>query len=386
MPEPVPTLRSSEASDARIDVLDGVRGVAIALVMLHHFTQEVPARTTLDHVLLDFTNSTWIGVDLFFVLSGLLITGILCDARRATNYFTAFYARRALRIFPAYYSLLALLYFVLPVLGHALAGKVQSQPAWLWLYGANWLTAFHGWPDRPVAHLWSLAIEEHFYLVWPLIVYCVPARGLAAVCVGIVLAAAAVRGWLLDAGFARTAPYVLTHARADSLALGALVAVLLRAPALRVRLAPGLGWAALVGSGATLAWLIGEWGLGWPGFSRAQMVWGLGAISACFAAFHAWLLLRAGAEHPLVRVLRSRPLRALGRYSYALYLFHLPLEAFVRWLGLHPSKLAPWWGAYWPITLLYIAGNAALSYAAAAFSWRLLEAPLLRFKDRFKYR
>ena len=103
--------------EPRIGALDGLRGIAIALVMIHHFAQFVRPASGVDAVVLSAASMAWVGVDLFFVLSGFLITGILHDTRRAENYFRSFYTRRALRIFPLYYSYLALMFLMLLVLG-----------------------------------------------------------------------------------------------------------------------------------------------------------------------------------------------------------------------------------------------------------------------------
>jgi peptidoglycan/LPS O-acetylase OafA/YrhL len=116
---------SAEATrgEPRIAALDGLRGIAIGLVLVHHCAQNMPILSAADRVLAATANSTWVGVDLFFVLSGLLITGILLDAKGHASYFRSFYARRTLRIFPIYYLLLAVLYFVLPLAGRLLALK-----------------------------------------------------------------------------------------------------------------------------------------------------------------------------------------------------------------------------------------------------------------------
>ena len=128
------------------------------------------------------TNYGSYGVDLFFILSGFLITGILFDARNEPNYFRNFYMRRVLRIFPLYYGVLALVFLVAPLIpifqGKTLDYLLDRQ-AWAWLYGVNIYIAIQGdWAFSYLEHLWSLCVEEHFYFVWPLVV--LPVGALAA--------------------------------------------------------------------------------------------------------------------------------------------------------------------------------------------------------------
>src|SRR5262245_4715813 len=146
----------------------------------------------------------WVGVDLFFVLSGFLITGILFDAKEKERYFRNFYVRRALRIFPLYYAVLALTLLVVPWLTPNLAPDFQpatSAQAWLWLYAANVLQAYEGsWCLGPLNHFWSLAIEEHFYLAWPAVIYLASRRMAMRLCGGLFAASILARAFWLAAG------------------------------------------------------------------------------------------------------------------------------------------------------------------------------------------
>ena len=153
--------------ETRIKELDGVRGIAILLVLLHHF--EPPAG--LPTAIVAGAYLGWSGVDLIFVLSGFLITGILLDTRDSPNYFTTFYARRALRILPLYF-LTTLIYF-----------RLEPNPLerWFWSHLSNWKSAF-GQDVPALSHFWSLAVEEQFYLVWPLVVILSPKRAMPRVC------------------------------------------------------------------------------------------------------------------------------------------------------------------------------------------------------------
>src|SRR5688572_4277989 len=197
--------------------------------MLHHFTYYRP-ETGVDRVLAGVPLFGWVGVDLFFVLSGFLITGILLDTRGSDRYFTTFYARRTLRIFPLYYLVLFLGLVVLPNFPEAhqaLTGVGDNPPPqWpYWLYLTNFSIADRGWAHGWLDVAWSLAIEEHFYLVWPLVIWLCPPRVMAALCAVIILAEPAARIFARATNVDPLPIYVLTWFRVDGLAIGALLAL-----------------------------------------------------------------------------------------------------------------------------------------------------------------
>jgi peptidoglycan/LPS O-acetylase OafA/YrhL len=174
--------RSSPRSGfaGHLPALDGVRGLAILLVLLYHFVAQTTATNRLEAAVNWALGYGFLGVDLFFVLSGFLITGILYDSRADPGYFRTFYMRRVLRIFPLYYAVLAVVFFgvsLLPALrGSEIAGLREHQ-AWAWLYGINvYLSIQGGWVLSYIEHFWSLAVEEHFYFIWPLVVWLLGAR------------------------------------------------------------------------------------------------------------------------------------------------------------------------------------------------------------------
>ena len=165
-------------SSQRMPVLDGIRGIAILLVMSFHFwiVGIAGGSRPWERVYGDVAGMGWIGVDLFFVLSGFLITGILYDSRNAIHYFRVFYGRRTLRIFPLYYGALACFFLIGPfVLAHlhvsTLAGMQSAAAAkfFSWTYLLNWYEGSMGWDAvaHPLQHFWSLGIEEQFYLLCP---------------------------------------------------------------------------------------------------------------------------------------------------------------------------------------------------------------------------
>src|SRR5262249_31183895 len=162
----------------------------------------------------------------FFVLSGFLITGILLDAKSAPRYFRSFFMRRALRIFPLYYGYLAFVFFVWPFLvvpPDDYFSLCAVQP-WLWLYGQNlWIALSGAWLPYGTNHLWSLAVEEQFYLVWPFVVRLCGRRTLAWICGLVLPAMLAVRVGLTWAGAEPRTIYVVPWTRLDGFAAGALV-------------------------------------------------------------------------------------------------------------------------------------------------------------------
>ncbi len=167
------TAPAFDTSQQHNPVLDGVRGIAVLAVLAFHVRGPIPDLAGIAWLRypLHLLSPLWSGVDLFFVLSGFLITNILLRARRHPHYFRNFYARRTLRIFPLYYFTL-LLHYLAELWGpEALSGPGASRlRLWYWLYAQNWLGGLYGESLRAFEHYWSLAIEEQFYLLWPLVV------------------------------------------------------------------------------------------------------------------------------------------------------------------------------------------------------------------------
>src|SRR5439155_15871055 len=170
--------------------LDGLRGIAILLVVFSHFVSNL--RLTVNriaYVPIALAHAGWAGVDLFFVLSGFLITGILVDARGSPYYFKAFYARRALRILPAYYGFLLVIFVVLPLLNIGAGNNymlARQHQGWYWLHLTNVMMAIgeiagHG--PYPSTLFWSLAVEEQFYFIWPAVVAFCATSTLRKVCI-----------------------------------------------------------------------------------------------------------------------------------------------------------------------------------------------------------
>src|SRR5919106_250426 len=185
-----------------IPALDGLRGIAVILVMLHHFALygTKPVSLFVDKALKAVLLSGWIGVDLFFVLSGFLITGILIDSKGGTRYFRTFYARRFLRIFPLYYGFLLAFLVLVPLLhpvGSAFTALLTEQ-GWYWTYLINWKIGLTGWPEYYIlGHFWTLAVEEQFSVFWPLVVFFSGRKTLLRTCCLLLLVCLAIRSSLI---------------------------------------------------------------------------------------------------------------------------------------------------------------------------------------------
>ncbi len=213
-----------------VPALDGIRGIAIVWVVLHNSTaMPFTSSSTLLRIILMLGNPGWIGVQLFFALSGFLITAGLLETRGTSGYFRNFYAKRALRILPLYYAVLLALLVLAPQLAGGRWPFPTHPQAALWLFIVNWThTAPYGF-----AHFWSLAVEEQFYLLWPVIVYWFGPRPLLKVCLWISLAALLLRCALALVNADPWTLYTVTPCRMDALTFGAAGACLLCLPAAR---------------------------------------------------------------------------------------------------------------------------------------------------------
>jgi peptidoglycan/LPS O-acetylase OafA/YrhL len=326
----------------------------------------------------------WCGVDLFFILSGFLITGILLDAKGSPHFFRNFYMRRLLRIFPLYYGVLLVFFVVLPqfaLLDWNFQALLDDQ-GWYWSYLVNFAIAFEGWPPSyAIAHFWSLAVEEQFYLIWPIIVFLSPPRYLRVICLAFIVCSLGLRVEFVRNGYPLAA-YVLTAARMDTLALGALLALMVRYPGGLAQLSR---WAwPVVGATATMLSGIVLWKRGLDSIDPVVQTLGYTLLAFLFGA-----LLIVAVTSPsstvLGKVFTHQGLMAFGRYSYALYVFHHPLAYLIRKSGFRVANLPTFLGSQLPVELLYIAVATGLSLGLALLSWHLYEAQFLKLKALFPY-
>lgn len=208
-----------------LPVLDGIRGLAIFLVLMHHGFSAFTVQTRLDKIFkLAFATYGWIGVDLFFVLSGFLITGILLETKNREAYFKNFYMRRVLRIFPLYYLGLIFFFFLLPHFSlwakESFVNGFHEFP-WFLTYLMNYRSEI----TVPLGHFWSLCIEEQFYFFWPLMVWLLRRRHLMVLCIAAVVLIPILRFLLWNAGFGIEAISRYSITRIDSLLMGAFLAL-----------------------------------------------------------------------------------------------------------------------------------------------------------------
>jgi peptidoglycan/LPS O-acetylase OafA/YrhL len=362
---------------------NGIRGLAVLMVFLTHYA--------------DFWHSfklascTWVGVDLFFVLSGFLITGILYDSLKHDHFFRNFYIRRALRIFPIFYGFFLLLLVATPLLHLHYDIRVVAFP----LYVGNLIVPFtdlgrhnptmisilhHGrmFDFLNIGHLWSLCVEEQFYLIWPAVVWVVrDRRKLMKICIVLSVAVLLGRCYIrLDTNVAQTHPYLIfwsTYTRCDTLLIGSWLALWLRqrklSPVQLRKLAHGFFWPPL------LVLAVGVM-FQQPQTDIVKFIEGrfIGTIGFTLIALTATgiILFSLDEESPLSKILQSRPLATLGTVSYGFYFLHdFPMSLMYAIAGKHPKVgfILPFFA--FGITLLL-----------ATLSFHFYEAPFLKLKSK----
>jgi peptidoglycan/LPS O-acetylase OafA/YrhL len=331
---------SGQRKEERFDALDGVRGVAVLLVLTGH----AAALPTAQH-----------GVQLFFVLSGFLITRILLrggeeidNGRSAAQVFAEFYVRRTLRIMPAYYALL----FVGALLD---LSYFRMYMPWHAFYGSNVLMWSIGSLLGPVSHFWSLAVEEQFYLVWPLLILVIARKEVIKLCVGAIVIGCIASYALFDAEYFSallpiTQPCVF-------LATGSLLAAVSRSVDLR-RMERICRIPALLGS-AALA----------PIAIPLPLPLTITITPIMLAALYSWFIVAAASGHRLLAALTWMPSRYIGMISYGLYLYHFPILLAIK---------VNWPNNQWA----EIIGTVAASFALAALSLRFFEMPIRQCSGR----
>ena len=367
--------------------LDGLRGLAILLVVFSHAGDRLGLEGVVGEVYRTAVGMGWTGVDLFFVLSGFLITSILQESADRPGYWRNFYARRTLRIFPIYYLWLLFMLVLVPQIGFfdrfGWRLPADVSPLWYWLYASNLLFALEGeWLIPILSITWSLAIEEQFYLVWPWVVRALRGVSLARVCaVGFGLALL-LRIALVWTDVAPLAVFVLTPCRFDGLLAGAFVAAIAREPGGGARLLAASRLALPISAALLLAVVIAiRSGVVPPGphpdLSLQPLMQTLGY--SLVAALYASLLvpLWFGSAR-WTRFFAQPLLRRFGKYSYALYLTHTFVGGFFVLYVLNPFDHG------WLVGLLSYPLEWAAQLAVAALSWWAIESRILRLKSRFR--
>lgn len=348
--------------------IDGLRAFAVLGVLLYH--QHVPK-----------SGLGWSGVQLFFVISGFLITRILLDTKEASNYFSSFYARRVLRIFPIYYLTLIFLVIV-----DAVHGRPLSDVPYYFLYLQNHILAATQFnPKAPwfLYHTWSLAVEEQFYLLWPLVVWITPRQRLIQICAALMVIAPATRLVMFLVSKNVYYPAFLLLPQADALAAGALLACL--PVANRRALVRASAIAGAAGLAAFMATL-GYDALAWP---KTYLVAPSGVLLHTVLAL-LFLSVVGGvaglSDGAILRALEFGPLRGIGRISYGVYMYHTLVFGYALTYSdrmLSRLKMMKLSDVHWSLRAPLL---IALTIGVAAISWRVIESPINSLKRRFAAR
>lgn len=351
-----------------IPQLDGLRAFAILPVLLTHSYYYFP-----DLPISWFGPQGWIGVDLFFVLSGFLITRILIESKGTPRYYLNFYARRGLRVWPVYYLLLFFVFVVCAHVPHHWNRYFPKSlfPAWYFIFYLQ--NTFFDLPTIPLALqvTWSLANEEQFYLGWPFLISWIKAARLPLVLLGIIIATPIARMFAYPLLGAASN----TFFRFDQLAAGALAGWYVCSPGFDATKFARLSWA---GAGLfAIALCVAVYD------GRAEMYMPYGYLYLPLALGCAGLLglaISLPASSLYVRLLNWKVLRYIGKISYGLYLYHIIAFRVVFASPLYPLFLTK--GAFGQALIMIMQWSSA--FALAMLSWHFFESPLLRLKSRFR--
>lgn len=363
--------------------LDGIRGIALLAVMLSHGAGRYILENTFVAKLFTYAMVPgWSGVELFFVLSGFLITGILLRTKSAENYFSSFYVRRFLRIFPIYYFVVTagLFFAAHNAWWNSMLPPLHKTRIAYYFYAQNWPIVWRHSPYMTVSvfgHFWSLAVEEQFYLVWPLIIWLLPEKWVLRLCAFGLVVALPLRFYMVHRYAESLLAMVLTTSRMDGLLVGAILAILLRRGQIRLR------WVyLLLGVGTALIGYIAI-------FHHTELVctyFYMPTLGITSFAFLSGGLL-ALSQHPIAwlhRVLTAGWLRTAGKYSYGMYIYHVPIYL------VSEHMLADYFGVKIPLplgwALLYVAALIGITFVVAKLSYDCFESKILAFKIYFKPR
>lgn len=368
----------------RFPALDGLRAIAICAVFLEHYGGGSHGGAVLN-TLNAIRQYGWLGVDLFFVLSGFLITGILYDTLGDSRYFRRFFARRSLRIFPIYYLVFLVILLLTPVFQY----QWRTGHLLFLIYMGNWvanrdfslyaiLSGRSHWLIASISHFWSLCVEEQFYMLWPLAVFLLRTRRkilagaitLSALAIGLRGLEIVQSGRMLGEGnVVRSLQF-----RMDTLLLGGVLALLLRGPA-ATKVQRSCKWVFLAGTLTACAiFIMGP---------KASFPWlavpGYSVIALAFAGLIGMTLRE---DSLCFRIFNLRPLRILGKYSYGFYIYHLLFRWmwiwFLVWCGQRFHSLA-WAG------IVALSTNFIVTFAVSKVSYDHFESRFLRLKSRFEY-
>ena len=320
--QPAPAeAHKGKVSALHVTALDGIRGIAVLIVIFWHASAYLQGTSVLDRLLRAPMRIGWSGVDLFFVLSGFLITGILLDTRESPNYFRSFYARRALRIFPLYYLVLGAILVAAHFFPYInkLVPIPHDRPFYFFYLNNWWPLLKDTWHGNIIGHFWSLAVEEQFYVLWSICVFAVPPKHLLRVVVGGIVGAFFIRcGLYAHSGVTRDL-IENTFSRMDALLAGAFVAILVRDSRLLARIKSyvyGIGTAC----GSVVLALIYVYGN-----EGVMDTFGYSCLAFVYAVWVLSSFVRSGDGSATQKFLCSKKLTTIGKYSYGMYVYHVPI-------------------------------------------------------------
>ena len=371
------------AFSTHLPSLDGLRGLAVLIVIAHNTQMFEPTPPGLGNAVLFYAlNFGWMGVQLFFVLSGFLITGILLDTRSQPHWWRDFMVRRILRIFPLYYGTLAVIFLLLP--GLSIQPSVfadDNAKQWsLWLFLSNWTESF-GMGGSTVPHFWSLAVEEQFYLLWPLLIWWLR-RPSAVLKSSLIIAGISllVRVWLIQHQFTAQMVYSWTPCRMDALALGGAAAAAWRTPGIKAWLIRyRRQWLCSLWALAAVTFLLTR---GFPRVGPSDQTWGYSVLALLFTGLVLSAALNDTAHGtPAFSVWRMHCLRFVGRYSYGMYVFHRLIhevysQQITNRLGVTPASSAG-------VAVAHVIAITLCSLGLAIVSYHCYEIHFLRLKRHF---
>ena len=354
-----------------IPALDGLRGIGMLLVMYYHCALFSPVGNieTQFKTLLQLAIHS---MDVFFVLSGFLITGILLDSKGKSHFLRNFYARRTLRIFPLYYAFLAI--------GVVVAPWIITSGDWPWyvLYASNVMMVLKGLRPEFLAVTWSLAVEEQFYLVAAVTVRFLSRKRLLAVCAFAIVGALLVRVAMWLAGFTMIQIFIFTPCRVDMLAWGAGLAIYMRSSNYR----PLETYkAALVTFFPTAAVFVILY-IFWFRMNPESPAW-FTAGYTLVGAICAQTVVLALHSPTFSRILSWRPLLFFGKYSYGIYLIHIPVRDLLLRVFFNNGRVEGWFSFPMERYLVFYALETLAVIPPALISWHLFEKQFLKLKSFF---
>jgi len=350
-----PPIRRPTWLPSYIPELQGLRGIAVLAVVVYH------CHLRLEGTWIHYASLWgWAGVNLFFVLSGFLITSILIESRQKPRYFRNFYGRRALRIWPVYVLVLAVVYLNAPwFIGPTITQAVKAAPWLAYIFFVQNL--FHLALPAAIGPTWSLAIEEQYYFLWaPIVRFLRRPSMLVAT-----LAAALIASPLIRFANFQWMTQTNTLIHLDGIAWGSLLAIGLHTLAISRRTWLLLGLVGLVGG----IWVAATISGGTSFLDSALAVGFAGAVLAAIAS--------TGARNPVNSILRQGPLAFYGRISYGLYMIHICVFIYFGWFDLRMDRYGT------AGNLAIVAFRLVASTVAATILWYGFESQILKLKRHF---